>query len=59
METLPRRILVLGMGRSGEATARFLATRRDAGEDLTFALLDEGGVPETSWKKTNGLCFVA
>jgi UDP-N-acetylmuramoylalanine--D-glutamate ligase len=40
--TLPPRILVLGMGRSGEAVMRFLASRRDGGDDLTFALLDEG-----------------
>jgi len=42
VESLPPRILVLGMGRSGEAVMRFLAARRDAGEEVVFALVDEG-----------------
>jgi UDP-N-acetylmuramoylalanine--D-glutamate ligase len=40
---LPRKILVLGLGRSGEAVARYLAARRDAGEIESFAVLDESG----------------
>jgi UDP-N-acetylmuramoylalanine--D-glutamate ligase len=46
VEPLPRRVLVLGMGRSGEAVVRFLAARRDAGDDLSFRLLDEGAGPD-------------
>jgi UDP-N-acetylmuramoylalanine--D-glutamate ligase len=39
-------VLVLGLGRSGIATARYLAEERDAGADVTVALLDEGSAPE-------------
>jgi UDP-N-acetylmuramoylalanine--D-glutamate ligase len=46
VEPLPRRVLVLGMGRSGEAVVRFLASRRNAGADVSFKLYDEGAGPE-------------
>jgi UDP-N-acetylmuramoylalanine--D-glutamate ligase len=42
VQALPRRILVLGLGRSGEAVARYLANERDAGAIDAFAVLDEG-----------------
>jgi UDP-N-acetylmuramoylalanine--D-glutamate ligase len=42
VQPLPRRVLVLGLGRSGEAVARYLARQRDAGAIETFAVLDEG-----------------
>ncbi len=45
METLPRRVLVLGASRSGAAVARYLAAERDAGCDVTFAILDEADGP--------------
>ena len=41
METLPRRVLVLGLGRSGEAVARYLAEERDDGADVSVDVLDE------------------
>jgi UDP-N-acetylmuramoylalanine--D-glutamate ligase len=34
-------VLVLGLGRSGKAVARFLAQRRAAGDPLTIAAIDE------------------
>ncbi|HEX9092870.1 MAG TPA: UDP-N-acetylmuramoyl-L-alanine--D-glutamate ligase, partial [Coriobacteriia bacterium] len=39
---LPPRILVLGLGRSGEAVARYLVEERAAGEDVTVRVVDEG-----------------
>jgi UDP-N-acetylmuramoylalanine--D-glutamate ligase len=42
VQPLPQRILVLGLGRSGEAVARYLAKQRDAGAIVAFAVLDEG-----------------
>ncbi|MDO8915368.1 MAG: UDP-N-acetylmuramoyl-L-alanine--D-glutamate ligase, partial [Coriobacteriia bacterium] len=48
MEALPRRVLILGLGRSGVATARYLAAERAAGADVTIGLLDEGTGPELS-----------
>jgi UDP-N-acetylmuramoylalanine--D-glutamate ligase len=41
VEALPHRILVLGLGRSGEAVARYLADARLAGERVETAVLDE------------------
>lgn len=41
MEPLPQRVLILGMGRSGEAVARHVASRRAAGDQVEAALLDE------------------
>lgn len=52
MDPLPRRVLVLGLGRSGVATARYLAEERDAGADVTVALLDEGSGPELEARAT-------
>jgi UDP-N-acetylmuramoylalanine--D-glutamate ligase len=45
VKPLPKRVLVLGLGRSGVATARYLAEERDAGADVTVAVLDEGSGP--------------
>jgi UDP-N-acetylmuramoylalanine--D-glutamate ligase len=45
VQPLPRRVLVLGLGRSGEAVARHLAKERDAGAIDAFAVLDEGTGP--------------
>jgi UDP-N-acetylmuramoylalanine--D-glutamate ligase len=46
MEPLPRRILILGLGRSGVAVARYLAEERDSGVDVTFEVADEACGPE-------------
>lgn len=46
MEPLPKRVLVLGLGLSGVAAARYLAEERDAGADVAIAVLDEGSGPE-------------
>ncbi len=46
METLPARIAVLGLGRSGLAVARYLASERDLGTELTILVVDEGTGPD-------------
>jgi UDP-N-acetylmuramoylalanine--D-glutamate ligase len=46
VEPLPKRVLVLGLGRSGVAAARYLAHERDAGADVMIAALDEGSGPD-------------
>lgn len=45
MRELPSRVLVLGLGRSGEAVVRYALEERDAGRDVTVRLLDEGSGP--------------
>lgn len=45
VETLPSRILVLGLGRSGEAVARYAAVERELGADVTVTAVDEAVDP--------------
>ncbi len=42
---MPRRVLVLGLGSSGEAVAAYAAGRRAQGEDITVTALDEDAGP--------------
>ncbi|MDP2402140.1 MAG: UDP-N-acetylmuramoyl-L-alanine--D-glutamate ligase, partial [Actinomycetota bacterium] len=42
MDTLPRRIAVLGMGASGLAVARYLLDHRDRGHELVLSVYDAG-----------------